>query len=56
MMGWPQIVYVGLIGLNIGAALVQHGKPRTGTHNVWAALTATAIIVPVLYAGGFFSA
>lgn len=55
-MGWPQIVYVGLLGLNIGASLVQHGKPRTGSHSIWVTLTAAAIIVPVLYAGGFFGA
>lgn len=54
-MGWPQVVYIGLIGLNLGCALALHGKPRTGKHSVWASLLGTAIVVPVLYAGGFFT-
>lgn len=54
-MGWPQIVYVGLIGLNLGIAGALHGKPRTGKHSFWVSLVGAAIIASILYYGGFFT-
>ncbi len=50
----PQIVLLVLLFLNIGVVLGQHGKPRTGNHNVFVALISASITSSVLYWGGFF--
>ena len=52
--GWPQIVYVVLVGMALGNALANHGKPKDEKHSFWATLIAFAIMAWVLTAGGFF--
>ena len=54
-MGWPQIVYGCVLFLSLGVALAMHGKPRTGKQNFWMSLICEALIVGLLYAGGFFN-
>lgn len=53
-MGWPQVTVIVLYGLSIGVSLALHGKPRTGRHNVGAALIGSAFVLAPLYFGGFF--
>lgn len=55
-MGWPQVVYIGLMALSIGITLALHGQPRTGKHNVGYAVIGAAISLGVVYWGGFFTA
>ena len=50
---WPQIVMIIMITVSLTIALVQHGKLRTN-FNFWITAIDTAILVGVLFAGGFF--
>jgi len=50
----PQILYLILLGLGLGIALVEHGKEKTGKHNFWVSFSAAFIGVIILYYGGFF--
>jgi hypothetical protein len=52
---WPQIVLLVIIVLADGMALALHGKPKTGDHNFWSSILSTAIMLTLLYYGGFFS-
>jgi len=52
--GWPQIVMVGIITLNLYNELILHGEPETGFHNFWTMLFAVIVEVFILKAGGFF--
>ena len=52
---WPQAIYIALTLIGLGVAFQQHGSPKTGQHNAWATLLASAIIISLLYWGGFFS-
>lgn len=54
-MGWPQITYIVLIAIGMTKALVLHGQPQKTKHNFWASLIASAILIFILYCGGFFS-
>lgn len=54
-MGWPQITWIVLAGVSLGIGLVQHGKPRTGTHSIWITLISLGLGFWLLSAGGFFS-
>lgn len=52
---WPQITYLSLFGTGIILALHRHGKPREGNHNFWIDLFSAALVLFLLYSGGFFS-
>ena len=54
-MGWPQITYIVLVAMSLGLTMAKHGQPRTDNHNAWTSLLALAIVMPLLYFGGFFS-
>lgn len=55
-LGWPQLTYLALLFIGIGVDSAKHGQPRSTKHNVWVSLAATAIVLPLLYYGGFFTA
>ena len=50
----PQIVYLVLLGVSLGADLVQHGKPKTGKHSAPIGLAANVTMLALLWWGGFF--
>lgn len=52
-MGIPQAVYIGLICVGFDCAIRLHGKPREPL-NIWHWMIGTAIVVSILYWGGFF--
>jgi hypothetical protein len=54
-MGIPQIIIIVLLGINLGAGMVQHGKPKTGKNSFWVSLVACALEVSILWWGGFWS-
>lgn len=56
VFAWPQITYIVLTTLGIGLVLAKHGQPRTEKYNVWWSLIGTAMVLPILYYGGFFTA
>jgi len=51
---WPQIVYAGILFMNLGMSLVKHGEPREGKYNFLVTLVAALLEFWILKAGGFF--
>jgi hypothetical protein len=51
----PQIIYIVFIGLSLGISLVQHGKTSERKENFWSTLLASALMIGLLYWGGFFN-
>ena len=54
-LGWPQIVYICLIMMNLGMYLVKHGEKNNTKYNFFTCLLSNLISVWILYSGGFFS-
>lgn len=56
-MGVPQILMIIIYTLNILIAILQHGKLETTIHrhNALYDILVDAIIISILYAGGFWS-
>jgi hypothetical protein len=54
-MEWPQITWLVLCCIGLGLALALDGQPRTGRHNFFVSLLASALVAWLLWSGGFFS-
>jgi len=50
----PQLIYLSLVLIGLGAEIARHGEAKKGKYNGWTSLIATLIILTVLYYGGFF--
>lgn len=50
----PAIIYLVILGASLLFTAHDHGKPRKPT-NFWTALVATALVLGLLYWGGFFN-
>ncbi len=54
-IGWPQAIYLALVMLGIGLELARHGEAKKpGRHNAWATMIGSAIVLLLLWWGGFF--
>lgn len=53
-LGAPQIILVALIGIKVGVALAKDGQARTGKHSIKAGLVNNAVLLTLLWWGGFF--
>lgn len=53
MTNWPQYTYLALMLIRFGSVWAEHGKPR-GPHNAWASFITSALILLLLWQGGFF--
>ncbi len=51
---WPQIVYAGMLFMDLGMSLVKHAEPREGKYNFFVTLLAALLQFLILKAGGFF--
>ncbi len=51
---WPQIVFAGLMFINLGIALVKHGEPKEEKYNFFITLISVLLDFWILKAGGFF--
>src|SRR3982751_6778690 len=51
---WPQLTLIGLLCCELGIYLVKHGQPRTQKYSIWVFLSNGAILITLLYFGGFF--
>lgn len=51
---WPQVVFLAMTLVGLGIALQRHGQPRTGTESIWGSLIGQAIVLGLMYWGGFF--
>lgn len=52
---WPQITFAVFLGVELGIRLAKNGQPRTGHYTLWDQLISWALILVVLYYGGFFT-
>ena len=50
----PQLIFLGLLVLNIGISLAKHGDPQP-KYSFWSTFVSTLITVGLLYWGGFFN-
>lgn len=44
-----------LLAWGFGVDVAEHGKTKTKVENAWISLISVAIMVGLLYAGGFFN-
>lgn len=44
------MIFCGIMMLNLGITLANHGKPMTGKHNFFTTLVAVIIYIAVVYA------
>lgn len=51
---WPQLLFLALMAMSLGQDLVRHNKVRATKDNVWLSLFAQALVVLILWAGGFW--
>lgn len=53
--GWPQIVLVCWLLVDLGMGIEKHGKPTAaGVYRVWPMMMAVTLFLWLLYMGGFF--
>lgn len=50
----PAIIYLVLLGISLLFSAKQHGEPRSPT-NFWGSLIGVAIVIGLLWWGGFFT-
>jgi hypothetical protein len=50
----PQIILLILVGMGLGIALVKHGEENKRKYNFWLEALSSAIMLALLYWGGFF--
>ena len=51
----PQIIVLILYAITIGIELAQHGETEVKKHNVFVAMFGSALMLGLLWWGGFFS-
>lgn len=54
-LGAPQIIYIVLIAIGVGSAMAKYGQPKTDKYDLTDVLISPAIVVGLLWWGGFFS-
>lgn len=52
---WPQLVWLGLMAINLMITGQFHGQPRGGTYNISVLIVLYTISIFILYSGGFFT-
>lgn len=53
-MNIAKIILLCLYGVSLLLSAYSHGKPKEGTHSFWSSLIGTAIVIGLLWWGGFF--
>jgi hypothetical protein len=54
ILGIPQLILLGLTVLSLGIHLAKHGEPKGTSWNFFHVAIADAIVLVLLYWGGFF--
>lgn len=54
-IGIPEIIMLMIHAVCWGIALVKHGEPEEGKHNIFNSMIGSAIALGLMYWGGFFS-
>ena len=52
-LGWPQVIFLTLLFLNVATHASKNGQPRSD-HDLGAAMIGGAITVALVWWGGFF--
>ncbi len=55
LVGIPEMIWMALIGCDVGLHLWNHGKQRKDTWNFFGFLISVSLSAGLLYWGGFFS-
>ena len=55
MMGIPQCIFIVLVCMGLGMSLAKHGETETETVSFWKALYGKAVLLALLWWGGFFN-
>lgn len=53
-MSTAAMIYLSLTFIGLGVAAAKDGKPKDGKHSFFGTLITTAIVIGLLYWGGFF--
>ena len=51
---WPQIVWLVLMAMSVGATVMKHGEPINIKYSMWLALFRVILMGTLLWFGGFF--
>jgi hypothetical protein len=57
-IGWPEGIYLALVGLSLLTHALKDREPKTGTASIYhfpIAVVSTALGLGLLYWGGFFA-
>ena len=54
MMNIWKISILLLYAMSLGMNLAKHGEPKEGKYDFWSTLLSCAILIFMLYMGGFF--
>ena len=52
----PQIIYLSILFLALLYTAHMHGEIKEGKHNIFSSLISAAMVLSLLYWGGFFNA
>lgn len=52
---WPQWAYFLLLSVGLLLTARDHGKPKTGKNNFWAAMISIVLVNTFLFFGGFWT-
>lgn len=55
MSTWPQFTYLFLIAMSFGVNMSRLGQPKEDSYDLFDLLVAPAIVLTLLYCGGFFA-
>ena len=50
----PQIILIILYAISLGIIITKHGEDKEGKHNFVVTLISNAVVLGILYWGGFF--
>lgn len=53
--GWPQAILTGMVFMGAGIALSRLGEPKHDNYDLVDAIVAPAIVLALLWWGGFYS-
>ena len=53
-LGWPQTIVTGIYAWNAIYAVLHNGEPKDGEISAWATVASAALLVLLLWWGGFY--
>lgn len=53
-IGWPQLIYIGMMIFNLTLEGMKHRQQKEGKHSFGVTMIATILSLGLVYWGGFF--